>query len=74
MRRSAPAPRGGRRRCALSGASWQPARGQESDPFSTSDVDKNGRVDRKEYQRRMVEVFYFADSDKDGFVTVEELR
>ncbi len=60
--------------CALSGTTWQPARGQESDPFSTSDLNKDGIVDREEYQRRMVEVFYFADRDKDGFVTVEELR
>jgi Ca2+-binding EF-hand superfamily protein len=41
--------------------------------FSTSDLDKNGRIDRAEYQRRMVEVFYFADKNKDGVVTIEEI-
>jgi Ca2+-binding EF-hand superfamily protein len=43
------------------------------DSFTTSDLDKNGRIDRAEYQRRMVEVFYFADKDKDGVVTIEEI-
>ena len=41
--------------------------------FSTSDLDKNGKIDRAEYQRRMVEVFYFADKNKDGVVTIEEI-
>ena len=41
--------------------------------FSTSDLDKDGKIDRAEYQRRMVEVFYFADKNKDGVVTVEEI-
>lgn len=41
--------------------------------FSTSDLDKDGRIDRAEYQRRMVEVFYFADRNKDGVVTIEEI-
>ncbi len=45
----------------------------EGEPFSLTDIDKNGRIDRQEYQKRMVEVFYFADRNKDGFVTVEEL-
>ena len=45
----------------------------EGEPFSLTDYDKSGRVDRQEYQKRMVEVFYFADRDKDGVVTVEEL-
>ena len=41
--------------------------------FSTSDLDKDGKIDRAEYQRRMVEVFYFADRNKDGVVTIEEI-
>ena len=43
------------------------------DPFATSDLNKDGKIDRAEYQRRMVEVFYFADKNKDGVVTVEEI-
>lgn len=42
--------------------------------FDQTDLDHNGRIDRAEYQRRMVEVFYFADTNKDGFVTVAELE
>ena len=54
---------------AAPGASAQ----SEGEPFSLTDIDKNGRIDRSEYQERMVEVFYFADRNKDGVVTVEEL-
>ena len=45
----------------------------EGEPFDLTDIDKNGSIDRQEYQRRMVEVFYFADRNKDGVVTIEEL-
>jgi EF hand len=45
----------------------------EGEPFGLTDYDKNGRLDRQEYQKRMIEVFYFADRNKDGVVTVEEL-
>jgi Ca2+-binding EF-hand superfamily protein len=61
--------------CVLLGAAAsQGVRAQsEGEPFSLTDIDKNGSIDRQEYQRRMVEVFYFADNNKDGVVTVEEL-
>lgn len=55
-------------------ASPNHARGQEEgEPFGLTDQDKNARVDRQEYEKRMVEVFYFADRNKDGVVTLEEL-
>jgi hypothetical protein len=58
----------------VAAASSQDARAQsEGEPFNLTDIDKNGSIDRQEYQRRMVEVFYFADRNKDGVVTVEEL-
>jgi len=41
--------------------------------FPTSDLDKDNKIDRAEYQRRMVEVFYFADRNKDGVVTIDEI-
>ncbi len=41
--------------------------------FATADLNKDGKIDRAEYQRRMVEVFYFADKNKDGVVTIEEI-
>ena len=58
----------------VAAASPNSARGQEEgEPFGLTDHDKNGRIDRQEYQKRMVDVFYFADRNKDGVVTVEEL-
>lgn len=60
--------------CLLTpGAPSQAAAQAASGSFSTSDLDKNGKIDRAEYQRRMVEVFYFADRNKDGVVTIEEI-
>ena len=46
----------------------------DSEAFSLTDYNKDGVIDRQEYQRRMIEVFYFDDKNKDGFVTVEELQ
>ena len=58
----------------MAAASPNYARAQEEgEPFGLTDHDKNERVDRREYEKRMVEVFYFADKNKDGVVTVEEL-
>jgi Ca2+-binding EF-hand superfamily protein len=60
--------------CLLTAASPGGARAQsEGEPFSLTDYNKDGRIDRQEYQRRMIEVFYFADRNKDGVVTMEEL-
>jgi len=38
--------------------------------------DKNGddRVDREEYHRRMTEVFFFVDIDKDGNLSISEIQ
>ena len=47
--------------------------GAKASRSASPTIDKNGRIDRQEYQKRMVEVFYFADRNKDGVVTVEEL-
>ena len=59
--------------CLLTLATMFPADAQvSSNSFATTDLDKNGKIDRAEYQRRMVEVFYFADRNKDGVVTIEE--
>ena len=60
--------------CLVAAASPGGTRAQsEGEPFSLTDYNKDGRIDRQEYQKRMVEVFYFADRNKDGVVTVEEL-
>jgi Ca2+-binding EF-hand superfamily protein len=61
--------------CLVLATGWSGgARAQsEGEPFSLTDINKNGRIDRQEYQKRMIEVFYFADRNKDGVVTMEEL-
>lgn len=53
-----------------------PAQAAQSNPesFDQTDLDHDGRIDREEYRRRMVEVFYFADTDKNGYVTIAELE
>ena len=42
--------------------------------FAEADTDGNGVIDRGEFNARIVEVFYFADVDKDGFLSPEEQK
>ena len=42
--------------------------------FAESDRNGDGSVDRREMERRALEVFYFADTDKDGHLSREEYR
>lgn len=37
-----------------------------------ADRNHDGNIDHAEFQRRLVEVFYFADADRDGFLAVSE--
>jgi Ca2+-binding EF-hand superfamily protein len=39
-----------------------------------TDTNGDGSVDRAEFHARMVEVFFFADGDRDGFITWIELE
>jgi len=41
--------------------------------FAETDENKDGRIDREEFQHRAVEIFYFADRDKDGYLSQEEV-
>jgi Ca2+-binding EF-hand superfamily protein len=41
--------------------------------FAETDENKDGRIDREEFHHRVVEIFYFADVDKDGYLTREEV-
>ena len=60
--------------CLLGVTAAPPASAQDIESrFATADINKDGKIDRAEYQRRMVEVFYFADKNKDGVVTIEEI-
>jgi hypothetical protein len=50
---------------------------KKSDPraaFAESDLNRDGYIDRGEFQTRMVEVFYAADVNKDGFLDPTELK
>ena len=50
---------------------------KKSDPraaFAESDLNHDGSIDHGEFQTRMVEVFYFADVNKDGFLDPSELK
>jgi Ca2+-binding EF-hand superfamily protein len=58
-------------------ASISPAASAErmdaSSTMALADKNKDGRIDREEFHQRMVEVFFFADVDKDGQLTYVEL-
>jgi Ca2+-binding EF-hand superfamily protein len=52
-------------------------KGVQYDPqkaFEQTDVNGDGYVDRREFHVRIVEIFFHADSDKDGYMTWTELR
>lgn len=40
--------------------------------FAETDKNKDGEIDLGEFHARLVEVFYRADTNKDGFLSVEE--
>jgi Ca2+-binding EF-hand superfamily protein len=53
------------------------AAGQTMDAAATmATADKNGddRIDLEEYNKRMTDVFFLADTDKDGNLTVTEMQ
>ena len=42
--------------------------------IDAADHNKDGRIDRIEFLRRMREAFFFVDSTKDGFLTSDEYQ
>ncbi len=42
--------------------------------FRTHDWNGDGRVDRAEFQEWMIEVFYFRDKDRKGYLILEDVR
>jgi hypothetical protein len=55
---------------------WAQANKPQYDPraaFGESDGNRDGQIDRVEYDERMTEVFFHADVDKDGVLTTREL-
>lgn len=42
--------------------------------FQQKDKTGDGRLDREEFHQGIVEIFYFRDKDKNGYLTIEELQ
>jgi Ca2+-binding EF-hand superfamily protein len=42
--------------------------------MATADKNHDGRIDLEEFNQRLTEVFFFADTDKDGKLSWEELH
>jgi Ca2+-binding EF-hand superfamily protein len=40
---------------------------------AATDQNHDGEINRDEFEQRMIHIFYFADVDKDGFVTIGQL-
>jgi Ca2+-binding EF-hand superfamily protein len=63
---------------SLSGAVTRAEQGKPPyDPraaFGETDANRDGEIDREEFHERIVEVFYSADRNKDGFLEVEEQK
>ncbi len=41
---------------------------------AATDQNHNGEISREEFEQRIIQIFYFADVDKDGFVTIGQLK
>ena len=42
--------------------------------FATYDRNKDGRIDREEFQQWMTDVFYLRDKDHKGYLVLEDVR
>jgi Ca2+-binding EF-hand superfamily protein len=40
---------------------------------AATDQNHNGEISREEFEQRIIQIFYFADVNKDGFVTIGQL-
>ena len=40
---------------------------------AVTDRNHDGEIDREEFKQRIIHIFYFADVDRDGFVTIGQL-
>jgi Ca2+-binding EF-hand superfamily protein len=59
---------------ALANAQGAPPSNDPRAAFAASDENKDGRIDHEEFHHRIVQVFYFADHDRDGYVIVGEIK
>lgn len=61
----------------MAGGQTAPANTPTYDPrtaFSETDTNHDGAVDHAEFTERMTEVFYAADTDKDGGLSITEIQ
>ncbi len=42
--------------------------------FQAHDKNGDGRIDREEFHQWMVEIFYFRDKERKGYLTLEDLK
>lgn len=65
---------------AGAGAVADPARAQMPSPqelrqqFQETDRNGDGKVDREEFHRRSVELFYFLDKDRKGYLVLVDIK
>lgn len=59
---------------ALASAQGAPPTSDPRAAFAATDENHDGRIDHEEFQQRIVQVFYFADTDRDGYVTKGQLK
>src|SRR5262245_55219825 len=50
-----------------------PVVGDLTDRFRAADTNTDGNVDREEFHRRTVEVFYFLDKQRKGYLLISEI-
>jgi len=48
--------------------------GDWKERFHAHDSNKDGRIDRAEFQEWMIDVFYFRDKDHKGYLVLEDVR
>jgi Ca2+-binding EF-hand superfamily protein len=57
----------------LSISAQAPARPDRGQIFKDADRNRDGRLDREEFHRVIVEAFYFRDKDKNGYLVITEV-
>jgi Ca2+-binding EF-hand superfamily protein len=73
MQQRSPTPLAAVLLCGVLAFATSAGAGDNQNDFALTDRNKDGAIDRDEYRARMVEVFYFADTNGDGVVVIEEL-
>src|SRR5262245_47026733 len=58
---------------ALGASAQAPAPSELGQTLKNTDLNHDGRIDREEFYRVMVEAFFFRDRDKDGYLILSEV-